>query len=356
MLERLAFALIKNSIMKPKKNIMDLVSYQVKDEPYRLKLDANESMSYLKNELLDVSDIERYPDFDSKQIRMVLSRDLNIDFSNITMGNGSSELLDLLFKSFLSKDDVILSFDPSFSMYEIYANIYEASFIKVPARNNFSCDIKDMIDKLVLNPKIIILCTPNNPTGYQLTRQEIITLLSYTQSLVIVDEAYIEFSINNETMINDIATYPNLVVLRTFSKAYGLAGARLGYMIASDPITSLIKKVRSPYHVNALSQRIGIMALEKKNSVIKGINDIRDARKLLASELDKLGFIVYPSQANFLFIKSPITSLSEKLKEKGVLIRRVMYLGKTYYRITVTHIDEMNLLLKYIKEVMYETK
>lgn len=353
---QLAFDSIKIKLMKPRENIINLKAYEVKDDPYILKLDANESIDYFKDEILEINAIERYPDFDSSILRKALSKDLNISKESITMGNGSSELLDLLFKSFIDKGDVILSFDPSFSMYEIYANIYEASFIKISSRSDFSLHIDDMIDKLCLNPKIIILCTPNNPTGYQIPKKDMLLLLSKTDALVIVDEAYMEFSTADQTMMYDIETFQNLAVLRTFSKAYGLAGARLGYMISSPYLTSLVTKIRSPYHVNALSQALGLKAIEKKYIMIEGIHRTREARDFLVLILKKLGFIVYPSQANFVFIESPIVKLHEKLKEKGILIRHMNYLSKSYYRITVTHIYDMDLLIKNIKEIMDETK
>lgn len=343
--------------MKPRDAISKLKSYQVLDEPYQVKLDANESFNYFnEQEYLNLRDIELYPDYDSKALRKALSKDLKIDDLYITMGNGSSELLDLIFRAYLSKDDVVLSFDPSFSMYEIYAKIYEANFVKIPCNEDFSFDIQRMIDKLNLNPKIILLCTPNNPTGYQIPKKDILKLLKETDALVIVDEAYMEFSSDNQTMMDDILNYDNLIVLRTFSKAYGLAGARLGYMIASNIQTEIIKKIRSPYHVNALSQKLGIMALEKKEKILEKIQETKKVRSYTKDLLSSYGFKVYPSEGNFLWVKSPIPNLSQRLKEKGVLIRDFSSYKKDYYRITIKSLKDMNICLGYIKEFIHETK
>lgn len=343
--------------MKPREAIQKLKPFQVLDEPYQVKLDANESFNYFnQQESLDLKDVELYPDYDSKALRKALSKDLKIDDTYITMGNGSSELLDLLFRAYLSKSDIVLSFDPSFSMYEIYAKIYEANFIKIPANENFSFDIQFMIEKLVLKPKIILLCTPNNPTGYQIPKKDMLRLLKETDALVIVDEAYMEFSSDQQTMMDEIKNYDNLIVLRTFSKAYGLAGARLGYMIASNTQTDVIKKIRSPYHVNALSQKLGMMALEKKEHILEKIQETKKIRSYTKDLLSYYGFKVYPSEGNFLWVQSPVQDLGIKLKEKGVLIRDFSSYKKDYYRITIKSLKDMNICLGYIEEFINETK
>lgn len=343
--------------MKPRQAITELKTYEVTKERYALKLDANESMHYFdQSDCLDLTAIERYPDYDSNALRIALSKGLLVNSDAITVGNGSSELLDLLFKAYLNKGDIVLSFDPAFSMYEVYSKIYEATFIKLPTRDDFSFDMNALIEKLPLSPKIIMLCTPNNPTGYQIPRKDIIALLNQTSALVIVDEAYMEFSSKPETLMHDIDCYENLVVLRTFSKAYGLAGARLGYMIASDGPTKTIKTIRSPYHVNALTQKLGIMALEKKSTIFQSIEACKKVRNQFSLELEKLGFTVFPSEANFLWMKSPVLDLSDQLKTKGVLIRNYTTYKPGFFRITITNQEEMNQCLSAIKEVIYENK
>lgn len=343
--------------MKAKKNIINLKPYQVIDIPYILKLDANESNNYIRDMSLSLEGVEYYPDHQAKTLKEALSNDIGIDSNLITIGNGSSELLDLLFKVYIEPGDVVLSFDPTFSMYEIYANVYGANYIKIPSNDDFSLDIDLMINQLSLNPKMILICTPNNPTGYQIPKKDILKLLNLTQALVVIDEAYIEFSNRNESMIKDIFIYNQIAVLRTFSKAYGLAGARLGYMVSSSDITEIMNKIRSPYHVNALSQNVGLMALSKKETVFKNIETIKNVRNQTIKDLKDLNFTVYTSEGNFLWIKSPIKDLGLKLESKGILIRDFSKYQLDFYRITIKNQTDMDVLISSIKEIYYnETK
>jgi histidinol-phosphate aminotransferase len=342
--------------MKAKKNIVNLKQYQVIDQPYLLKLDANESNNYLNNMSLSLQGVEYYPDHQAKSLKQALSKYIGIDSSLMTIGNGSSELLDLLFKAYIEPGDVVLSFDPTFSMYEIYANIYGANYIKVPSNDDFTLNMDLMISQLSLNPKMILLCTPNNPTGFQIPRKDILKLLNLTQALVVIDEAYIEFSDQNESMIKDIFIYNQIAVLRTFSKAYGLAGARLGYMVSSKDITSIMNKVRSPYHVNALSQKAGLMALSKRDLIFENIDEIKRVRETTGKMLIDLGFKVYKSQGNFLWVKSPIKALGIRLNEKGILIRDFSKDQSDFYRITIKQQNDMDILISSIKEIINETK
>jgi len=213
-----------------------------------------------------------------------------------------------------------------------------------------------MIDRLYLNPKIILICSPNNPTGYLIPTEDIKRLLIQTNALVIVDEAYMEFSSKDSTLIDEIETYKNLVVLRTFSKAYGLAGARLGYMLSSREATDVIKKIRSPYHVNTLSQKLGLLALSKKELIRQSIEKIKQTRTNFENDLEKLGFIVYPSEGNFVWVKPPQLKLSQRLKEKGVLVRKIQFNDEAYIRITIKTDEDMTLCLSIIKEIIHENK
>jgi histidinol-phosphate aminotransferase len=342
--------------MKPRKNIIDLKPYQVVDKEFTLKLDANESYNYLTGKTLSLKDIEYYPDHQVKTLKEALSKHIDIESKYITVGNGSSELLDLLFKAYLEKNDVVLAFDPTFSMYEIYANIYQANYIKVPTNDDFKMDMDQMIKQLSLNPKMIVLCTPNNPTGYQIPRKDILKLLNLTQALVVIDEAYMEFSEKDSSMMKDIFMYNNIAVLRTFSKAFGLAGARLGYMVGSLDITHVMNKIRSPYHVNALSQQAGLIALENKVNVFENINLIKQTRSRIKIELENLGFKVYDSQGNFIWVKSPYKNLGKSLEDKGILIRDYSSYKTDYYRITIKQKTDMDIFIKTVKEIINETK
>lgn len=339
-----------------KKNIQDLVNYQTIDRFAPIKLDANESKNYLFPEGVDVSNVKLnlYPDNQATALRKALSSYTNMPIDMIVEGNGSSELIELLMKTFLEKGDDIYTFDPTFSMYKIYAQIYEAAYTGIPSQEDFSVDINDMINLLRFKtPKMIILCTPNNPTGYQIKREDILQVVKATESLVVVDEAYIEFSDNKQSVIEDTLTYKNLIVLRTFSKAFGLASLRLGYMVAAKEICQSITKVKSPYHVNALSQYVGTLALDRKDEVNQWTHSIIQLREQLVENLNQLKIKTFPSAGNFIFIYSKISQLFSKLESKGILIRAFQGSLEGYYRMTVGTKRENEAVINALKEIIY---
>lgn len=343
--------------MKPKKSIESLKGYTVSDIKYGIQLDANESKNYLFQNGISINDIEinLYPDNQAKVLRNEISKYIGVDSNFILEGNGSSELLELLVKTYVDKDEVILSFEPSFSMYKIYSQIYGTSFIGVPSNTDFSIDMDLMIDYAKkYNPKLIFICTPNNPTGYLIPKEDIIKLLDHTNALVAVDEAYMEFTNGLTSMVDEMDNYNNLVILRTMSKAFGLAGIRLGYLIGNSEIIETLNKVKSPYHLNVLSQYVGAKAFSYIELVKKNVNEVQFRRKVLADELFKLGFVIYPSYGNFLFVQSKIENLFDLLKAKGVLIRSFSNELQSYYRITIGTKEENEVLVYRLKEIINE--
>ena len=343
--------------MKPKKNIETLKPYQVNDIEYRVKLDANESKNFLfkEEELLDLNGINLYPDNEAFLLKSEMTKLYRITRDQITFGNGSSELLDLLVKSYVNPKDIILSFEPSFSMYPIYAALYDATYIAVPSEKDFSLSIDLMISYVnKFHPKLVFICSPNNPTGYLIPKDEILKLVSSTETLVLVDEAYMEFSSMDNSLISHVKDYPNLVIVRTFSKAFGLAGIRLGYMIASKEIIDTIDKVKAPYALNTLTQTIGLKALNKYEQVLKHVSEVKEQKNFLSQSLQNLGFRVYPSEGNFVFIYSFIENLYEKLIQKGILVRAFNNTLTDYYRITVGSSVENDILIQALKEIKDE--
>ena len=343
--------------MIPKPSIQSLKGYQVSDIKYEIQLDANESKNFLFPNGIVVNDLEinLYPDNQANVLRAEISKYIGVDPKYIIEGNGSSELLELLVKTYVDKNEVILSFEPSFSMYKIYSQIYSTSYIAVPSNKDFSLDINLMIEyQKKYNPKLIFICTPNNPTGYLIPKEDIIKLLENTNALVAVDEAYMEFTNGSSSMVNEFNRYNNLVILRTMSKAFGLAGIRLGYLISNLEIINTLNKVKSPYHLNALSQYVGIQALQKKELVQKNVSEVILRRNLLSIELSKLGFIIYPSFGNFLFVNSKIKNLFELLKGKGILIRGFSNELSSHYRITIGIKEENEILISKLKEIIHE--
>lgn len=347
-------------------DIKNLKEYKENNSPYKIKLDANEGENlFFKNindiDLEALNDINRYPDSSAEKLRKKIGENIGIQPENIVAGNGSSEMIELVMKTFIEKGDKILSFVPTFSMYGIFSKIYGGNFIGVEGkgsglkiinpREDFSLDIDILIDKAKeINPKIILVCNPNNPTGYLIPRDDIKKLLEKTNSLVVVDEAYIEFA--EGSMIDEIDKYENLIVLRTLSKAIGLAGIRLGYMVANIDIINWVNKIKSPYNLNSLTQTFGIMAINKSDLVDDYIEREKKERERLYNELIKLGVKAYKSNTNFILFYSEIIDLNEKFQEKGILIRAFGGDLKGYYRVTVGSEYENNEFIKSLKEIL----
>jgi histidinol-phosphate aminotransferase len=264
------------------------------------------------------------------------------------VGNGSSEIINTVINAYCEKGDKVMSFVPSFSMYKTYCDLCSAEFVGVDSESDFSQKIDKLIEEAKRQaPKIVILCNPNNPTGYVTPIKDVIKLLENVKnSLVILDEAYADFSDNSAVkLIND---YENLIVMRTMSKAFGLAGLRVGCLIAAEETVRYIWKVKLPYNVNILSQYAAEEALKNSDRVKDYISGVKMLREELSSELRELDFIVYPSGANFLYVKSPIENLFEKLMERGVLIRKFK---NEFYRITVGTKEENEILIEELKRL-----
>jgi len=321
-----------------RKSIENLVPYTVNQIENVIRLDANENSFNIPVSIK--TEINRYPDSDAKELRDEIANFLSVEADDIIAGNGSSEMIELLMRTYIDQGDTILGFDLSFSMYKIFAQIYGAEYATVD-NNNYIMDMDALIDTAqVKNPKMIIVCNPNNPTGYLINKIDIERLLKSTKSLVVVDEAYIEFC--EGSMVNRLRDYDNLVVLRTFSKAWGLAGARVGYMISSPQVIGNISKVKAPYNLNALSQSVAINALKNKEAIFDNINTIINQREWLYEQMLQQGIKVYKSAANFLYFEAD-EDLYMNLIDSGVLIRQ---LGNNKFRVTIGSQSENNLFVK----------
>ncbi len=338
--------------VKPNEQVRNLKPYQVDQTEYPIRLDANETSNLLFEHGINIENFSfhRYPDHEARVLRSKLSSWLHVEMKHIVVGNGSSELIELIFKTFLSKGDRVISFEPTFSMYEVYAQLYGIRYEKIPWEKTSEASIDQMIEQIKREkPKAIFLCTPNNPTGFQLKKQDVKRLLNATDAFVIIDEAYIEFAVQEESLTQEVIAYPNACVLRTFSKAFGLASIRLGYMIAHENITSWINRVRSPYHVNQLSQWIGSVALDQRESVMNHIRLVIIERERLYREFIKLGLPVETSQGNFLYIQPSTYHLNDELKRRGIIIREWPN-GSS--RITVGQPHENDQLINALKEII----
>lgn len=321
-----------------RKSIENLRPYQVVQIENAVKLDANENANNL-NLTIDCSTVNRYPDNDALKLKKAIGHYLSVDEKDIIVGNGSSEMIDLLMRTYIDPGDKILGFDVSFSMYKIFAQIYGGEYVSVN-NDNYVMDMDRLIETAKTEQaKIIMICNPNNPTGYLIHKIDIERLCKSTKSIVVVDEAYIEFC--EGSMINRLGGYDNLVVLRTFSKAWGLAGARVGYMISSPQIIRDVSRVKAPYNLNCLSQEAALNVLKHSEQIFKNIDEIIAQRDCVYKQMLTLGYKVYKSAANFLYFEGP-KSLYDTLVSKGIVIRAF---NNNKYRVTIGSQSENALFL-----------
>jgi histidinol-phosphate aminotransferase len=289
-----------------RENIQKLVPYSsARDEFHgeaKVFLDANENS--IGSPLTKW--YNRYPDPHQKKIKEKLSTIKGVVPSQIFIGNGSDECIDILYRAFCNpgKDNVIIC-PPTYGMYEVSANINDVEVRKARLLDNFQLDLVHMETLVDANTKIIWLCSPNNPTGNSLNRDDIEMVLNNFDGLVVIDEAYINFS-RQRSFIPELKEYPNLVILQTLSKAWGLAGLRLGMAFASEEIISIYNKVKPPYNISEAVQELVIKALDNVQDVNAMIQIIVEERKRLEQELPTVPCVlhVYPSDANALLVKT----------------------------------------------------
>ena len=341
---------------REKESIRSLEPYVTNPTICSVKLDANEGDKDLYLDLLKKlgeSDItlNYYPDDSYSELKKEINNYVGYEPKNITVGNGSSELLDLCVKTFVDKDETILSLDPTFSMYSIYAQVFSAKYIGAKAEEDFKLNVDSIIKDIKENdPKLVILCNPNNPTGSVLTKEEVRKIVKSTDALIALDEAYMEFG--DESLIDEVMDYDNLLIVKTVSKAFSLAGIRMGYIVANEDIITSIEKVRAPYNLNSLSTYIATEALRQKERMFDYVKKIKEEREKIYKALVDLGVKAYASGANFVFFKSDIDDLQKKLVDKDVLIRKFSGKLDGYYRVSVGTKEQNEKFLKAFKEVM----
>jgi histidinol dehydrogenase len=288
-------------------------------------LDANElsSGSAIQN---DTVALNRYPDPVQSELRSSLADRLDVPIDSVFTGNGSDEIIDLLIRLFCepNKDEVII-LDPTYGVYEVAGQLQSARVVKLGLDDHFQIDTATVLEAVGHSTHLLFCCSPNNPTGNVLNRESIFELVtSLRNTIVVVDEAYIEFS-QTSSLAKEAASLPNLVVLRTLSKAWGLAGIRLGYCIASPPIVTALTKIKPPYNVNVLSMQAALTALKQRDFVDKTVQAIIAERSRVADVLGTLPSVVYvyPSAANFLLVRFRDASTAfRRLLSDGIVVRR----------------------------------
>ncbi len=334
-----------------KKSFSKMVPYHSKLITDGIILNANEAPYNPPLEIIELSkeemnnvDYNRYPDMDEVLLNEAIAKCYKIDPANISCGVGSDELLDVCFRAVLEKDDIALGFTPSFSMYQVFAELVGAKFIGVKGDDNYLFNVDDMINKIKeINPKLVVICSPNNPTGQYFSEKDVRRIIESTNALVLLDLAYIDFAEKDYCKIS--LEYDNVISFKTFSKAMALPSIRCGYCISNKDNIDMINAVKAPYSLSTFSQILAKNAISNFDLYKDKINEIKKERQRLFKELKNLGFVVFNSEANFIYTLMDEKYYQELLNNK-IYIRRF---DNLHYRITVGSQTENNMLLEVLR-------
>lgn len=340
------------SLIRP--NIKKLTPYSSARDEYKgtakIFLDANENS--LGSPLTKW--YNRYPDPMQWELKKKISAVKNIPAENLLLGNGSDECIDLLLRAFCEPGlDNIIICPPTYGMYEVSAHINNIAVKGAPLTPDFQLDLETLQETINAATKIIFLCSPNNPTGNSLIREDVELILNNFDGLVVVDEAYINFS-RQRSLVPELTDYPNLVILQTFSKAWGLAALRLGMTFASTEIITVLNKIKPPYNINGATQELASKALDHLDDVNAMIKLLVEERERLAQQLFQIPIVetIYPSDANFILVKvADAAALYGGLKKAGIIVRNRsnIILCDGCLRITVGTPDENTSLIEEFK-------
>jgi histidinol-phosphate aminotransferase len=333
-----------------RKNILSLVPYSCARNEFSgedvIFLDANEN---------PFGNLNRYPDPLQKTLKKEISLLKGVAEENIFLGNGSDEAIDLLYRIFcMPGKDQALSFTPTYGMYNVSSAINDIEMINIPLDENF--DIPEGFDFEVTGNyslKMVLLCSPNNPTGNTLSKEKIISILEKFKGIVVIDEAYIDFS-SQPSFISMLEKYPNLVVMQTFSKAWGLAAARVGMAFAGKEIISLMNKIKYPYNISAINQQAALNQLKEKEAVTDIITCLKAMRDDMISRLNEVKCVkkVFPSEANFLLINvTDANRIYEQLAAQKIIVRNRSSVVRDSLRITIGTAEENNLVIEALQKL-----
>ena len=327
-------------LMKPYSSARD--EFEDFDTADMIFLDANENPFQ--------NGVNRYPDPQQSSLKVVLAKQRNVNPNQILLGNGSDEVLDLIFRAFCEpKVDNIITLPPTYGMYGVLANLNDIENREVLLSNHFQPQVEKILETADEKTKIIFLCSPNNPTGNSFSDESVDKLLENFNGLVVIDEAYIDFS-EKESWLAKINEYPNLIITQTLSKAYGLAGIRLGICYASAELISVLNKIKPPYNVNELTQLRALERLSNPDIIKSEIVSIIEQRDLLLKTLEEVKFVekIYPTEANFILIKvDDANKRYNELIAKGIVIRNrtTQPLCENTLRLTIgTEAENMKLI------------
>lgn len=337
-----------------RENIKALKPYSSARDEFK---EFNSSMVFLDaNENPFENGVNRYPDPQQIAVKTALSKLKEIPLSQILLGNGSDEVLDLIFRAFCEpKQDNIITLPPTYGMYKVLANINNVEDREVLLTDKFQPNVKEILEVADANSKILFLCSPNNPSGNSFSNESVEILLKSFNGLVVIDEAYIDFS-SEKSWLQRLDEFPNLIITQTLSKAYGMAGIRLGICYASEEIIVILNKIKPPYNVNELTQQRALRRVLTKNKVQKEVDKILEQREKLIQKLKSVSFVeeIYPTDANFILIKvDDAIKRYEQLLNKGIVIRNrtTQPLCENTLRLTVGKTSENIKLIKALKEL-----
>ncbi|MDR3273538.1 MAG: histidinol-phosphate transaminase [Flavobacteriaceae bacterium] len=309
-------------------------------------LDANENPFGENN---------RYPDPYQKTLKQKISQIKNIPAENIFLGNGSDEIIDHIYRIFCNpKEDKALIFNPTFGMYQVAADLNEVEIIDIPLTSDFQVDIEEA--KKYFNDehlKVVIICTPNNPTGNNIHSQDIDFILNNFGGVTVIDEAYIDFS-GRESYLKKLNQYPNLIVFQTLSKAWGLAGVRVGMAFAQTEIIKLLNKVKHPYNLSVLNQKVALEALNNIDEFERRKAVILSEKEKMYENLQKLPAVtkIFPSDANFFLVEFfDVKKIFNELLKQGIVVRNQSARINNCLRITVGTSEENGKLIQTLKNL-----
>ncbi len=335
-----------------RENIKSLKPYSSAREEFKnsasnlVYLDANENP-------FDTG-LNRYPDPQQNLVKAALAKIKNVSREQLLLGNGSDEVLDLIFRVFCEpKVDTVIVLPPTYGMYEVLANTNDVKILNISLLDNYQPNVDEILKAQNSQTKLLFLCSPNNPTANSFNADKIETLIKKFTGIVVIDEAYIDFS-SQESWIGRLNEFPNLIVIQTLSKAYGLAGIRLGACYSSTKIISVLNKIKPPYNVNQLTQETALKALQNSIKTNNEIAIIISERNKLKTDLEEISFImkVYPSDANFLLVKVDNAIVRyNQLVEYGIIVRNRTNqpICENCLRFTVGTKEENKKLMKTLK-------
>ena len=336
-----------------RKTILNMKSYSSARDEFKefetnmVFLDANENPFS--------NGYNRYPDPQQKLLKTLLAKQKKVSSSQILLGNGSDEVLDLLYRAFCEPNlDNIITLPPTYGMYGVLADLNAIENREVLLTKDFEPNINEILKVVSENTKIIFLCSPNNPTGNSFSDESILYLLKNFNGLVVLDEAYIDFS-TKESWLSELNDFPNLVIIQTLSKAYGLAGLRVGIAYASEEIISMLNKIKPPYNLNTSSQEIALKKLTQ-NTLTAQVKKIVSERENVVNVLKSITFIkqIFPSDSNFILIKVDDATLRyNQLIQAGIVVRNRsnQQLCENCLRITIGTKEENNQLITTFKSL-----